>query len=266
MVMADEPATISRTVILTVRPPPSIRPPGLLFGEPWATIVPFHPKRCASVVGMAEPAPPVIPNVLDHAWDVAQRLAIEAIEYPANNRDQVMQCVSSLLVEAARQAGCPYEAAREFAAAMEQHRGCCGWRSYRNAYKAPRSAWSDPLRHHDPDCGTPLTGCHCGARTAHLRAPTVHSAILRRVPRSHEALAAEHHFGMLPAGERQSEVIQPVGEPNAGYRDTEQVGISEVRQALLPRRMLLTEDHVAFRAVQPQYAAWLEALAREPAR
>ena len=69
---------------------------------------------------MAEPAPPVIPNVLDHAWDVAQRLAIEAIEYPANNRDQVMQCMSSLLVEVARQAGCPHEAVREFGAAMEQ--------------------------------------------------------------------------------------------------------------------------------------------------
>ena len=65
-----------------------------------------------------------------------------------------------------------------------QHRGCCGWRSYRNAYKAPRSAWSDLLRHHDPDCGTPLTGCHCGARTAHLRAPTRHSATPRPVPRS----------------------------------------------------------------------------------
>jgi len=32
---------------------------------------------------MADPAPPVIHDVLDHAWDVAQRLAIEVIEYPA---------------------------------------------------------------------------------------------------------------------------------------------------------------------------------------
>ena len=48
---------------------------------------------------MADPAPPVIRDVLDHAWDVAQRLAIEVIEYPADKRDQVMQCMGSLLVE-----------------------------------------------------------------------------------------------------------------------------------------------------------------------
>ena len=73
--------------------------------------------------------------------------------------------------------------------------------------------------------------------------------VLQPFGQCNEALTAEHHLGMLPAGERQSEVIQPVCEPNAGYRDTEQVGISEVRQALLPRRMLLAEDHVAFRAM-----------------
>jgi len=69
---------------------------------------------------MADPAPPVIRDVLDHAWDVAQRLAIEVIEYPANKRDQAMQCMGSLFVEVARQAGCPHEAAPEFGAAMEQ--------------------------------------------------------------------------------------------------------------------------------------------------
>ena len=74
--------------------------------------------------------------------------------------------------------------------------------------------------------------------------------VLQPFGQCNEALTAEHHLGMLPAGERQSEVIQPVCEPNAGYRDTEQVGISEVRQALLPRRMLLAEDHVAVRAMQ----------------
>ncbi len=69
---------------------------------------------------MADPAPPVIRDVLDHAWDVGQRLAIEVIEYPADKRDQVMQCMGGLLVEVARQAGCPHEPAREFGAAMEQ--------------------------------------------------------------------------------------------------------------------------------------------------
>ena len=57
--------------------------------------------------------------MLDHAWDVAQRLAIEVIEYPADKRDQVMQCIGSLLVEVARQAGCP-KAAQESGYAMEQ--------------------------------------------------------------------------------------------------------------------------------------------------
>ena len=55
-----------------------------------------------------------------HAWESAQRLAIEVIEYPAAKRDQVMQCMGSLLVAVARQAGCPHEAAREFGDAMEQ--------------------------------------------------------------------------------------------------------------------------------------------------
>jgi hypothetical protein len=75
---------------------------------------------CATFRCMAYPAPPVIRDVLDHAWDLAQRLAIEVIEYPANKRNQVMQCMGSLLVEVARQAGCPHEAAREFCYAMEQ--------------------------------------------------------------------------------------------------------------------------------------------------
>jgi hypothetical protein len=55
---------------------------------------------------------------------------------------------------------------------------------------------------------------------------------------------------MLPTGERQPEVIEPVGEPDARDGDAEWIGIGEVRQALLPRRMLLAEDHVAFRPVQ----------------
>jgi hypothetical protein len=55
---------------------------------------------------------------------------------------------------------------------------------------------------------------------------------------------------MLPARERQPEVIKPVGELDARDGDAEGIGVGEVRQALLPRRMLLAEDHVAFRPVQ----------------
>jgi predicted secreted Zn-dependent protease len=69
---------------------------------------------------MADPAPPVIGDVLDYAWDVAQRLAIEVIEYPADKRDQVMRCMGNLLAEVARHDGRPHEVAREFGVAMEQ--------------------------------------------------------------------------------------------------------------------------------------------------
>ena len=55
---------------------------------------------------------------------------------------------------------------------------------------------------------------------------------------------------MLPSGERQPKVIEPMQERHAGDGDAERVGIGEVRQALLSRRMLLAEDHVALRAVQ----------------
>ena len=50
----------------------------------------------------------------------SQRLAIEVIEYPANKRDQVMQCMGILLTAVAREPGCTQEMAHEFGAAMEQ--------------------------------------------------------------------------------------------------------------------------------------------------
>jgi hypothetical protein len=59
-------------------------------------------------------------NVLDRAWQSAQRLAIDVIEYPADKRDEVMQRMGSLFMEVAREAGCTDQMAREFGAAMEQ--------------------------------------------------------------------------------------------------------------------------------------------------
>ena len=53
---------------------------------------------------------------------------------------------------------------------------------------------------------------------------------------------------MLPGGVRQYKVIETVREPNAGDV-TPRSAISEVRQALLTRRMVLTEDHFALGAV-----------------
>jgi predicted transcriptional regulator len=60
------------------------------------------------IFSMADPIPPVVQDVRDHAWQSAQRLAIE-----------VMQRMGSLFTEVAREAGCTEQMAREFAAAME---------------------------------------------------------------------------------------------------------------------------------------------------
>jgi len=73
--------------------------------------------------------------------------------------------------------------------------------------------------------------------------------ILQSLSQGNEAFTAEHHFSMLPAGERQPEVIEPVGQADAGDGDAERVGVGEVRQTLLFWRVHLTEDHVAFRPV-----------------
>jgi hypothetical protein len=69
---------------------------------------------------MADPVPPVIRDVLDHAWQSAQCLAIDVIDYPASKRDEVMQRIGSLLAAVASEVGCTHEMAREFGATMEQ--------------------------------------------------------------------------------------------------------------------------------------------------
>ena len=69
---------------------------------------------------MADPIPRAVQDVLDHAWQSAQRLAIDVIEYPADKRDEVMQRMGSLFTEVAREAGCTDQMAREFGDAMEQ--------------------------------------------------------------------------------------------------------------------------------------------------
>jgi hypothetical protein len=69
---------------------------------------------------MADPVPPVVRDVLDHAWQSAQSLAIDVIDFPVNKRDEVMQRIGSLLTAVASEVGCPHEMAREFGATMEQ--------------------------------------------------------------------------------------------------------------------------------------------------
>ena len=67
---------------------------------------------------------------------------------------------------------------------------------------------------------------------------------------SGEAFAAQHDLGMLPAGERETEVVEPMRQRLAGDGDAEAARVGEVGQALLTRRVLLAEDHVALRAMQ----------------
>jgi len=69
---------------------------------------------------MTDLSPPVVRDVLDQAWQSAQRLAIGVIKYPADKRDEVMQHLGGLLTEVAREAGCSRKMACEFGAAMEQ--------------------------------------------------------------------------------------------------------------------------------------------------
>ena len=69
--------------------------------------------------------------------------------------------------------------------------------------------------------------------------------ILQPLGEGGEALAAEHHADMLPAGEGEAEMVEPMLERLAGYADTERGGLGEIGQSLPPRRMVLAEDHLA---------------------
>ena len=57
-------------------------------------------------------------------------------------------------------------------------------------------------------------------------------------------------MGMVPAGEGEAEVVEPVFERNTGDGDAELRGIGEIRQTLLPGWMLLTEDDLPLGSVQ----------------
>ena len=54
----------------------------------------------------------------------------------------------------------------------------------------------------------------------------------------------------LPIRGGQSEMMEPEREVQTSDGDTERVGIGEIREALLPRWMLLAEDHLALGTVQ----------------
>src|SRR5205814_6984947 len=66
----------------------------------------------------------------------------------------------------------------------------------------------------------------------------------------HEALAAEHDLGVLPAREGQAEVIQPMIERCAGDADAAIPHAGKIGQSQAARRVLLTEDDVLLGAVE----------------
>jgi hypothetical protein len=73
-----------------------------------------------AIIRMADPVPRTEQDLLDDLLASAQQLAIDVVEYPADQRDEVMQRISGLITDVACETGCTHEAAREFGAAMEQ--------------------------------------------------------------------------------------------------------------------------------------------------
>src|ERR1700758_644647 len=74
--------------------------------------------------------------------------------------------------------------------------------------------------------------------------------VLQTLRQGDEALAAQHHMGVLPVREGKAEVIQPVMQRNVGDGDAKLFGVGEIRQGLLTRRMFLPEDNLSLGAMQ----------------
>src|ERR1700757_3966760 len=74
--------------------------------------------------------------------------------------------------------------------------------------------------------------------------------VLQTLGQGDEALAAQYHASLLPTGERQAEVIEPMIERDTSDAHAQLHRIGEIRQRLLTRRMLLTEDHLPLRSMQ----------------
>jgi hypothetical protein len=69
---------------------------------------------------MADPVPLELQAILDQARQSAERLAIDVIDYPSEQRDEVMRRMGGLFAEVALEAGCTHEMAQGFGDAMEQ--------------------------------------------------------------------------------------------------------------------------------------------------
>lgn len=70
-----------------------------------------------------------------------------------------------------------------------------------------------------------------------------------------KAFASQHDLGMLPSGESQPEMVEPVHQRHAGDRHIEASRIGEVRQPLAAGQVLLAEDHLTLGPVQRLPAA-----------
>jgi hypothetical protein len=55
---------------------------------------------------VSDPVPPDLQAILDNTWQSAQRLAMGVIEYPHDQRDEVLRRMGILLEEVAQEAGC----------------------------------------------------------------------------------------------------------------------------------------------------------------
>lgn len=74
--------------------------------------------------------------------------------------------------------------------------------------------------------------------------------ILHPLGERYEALAAQHHVGMLEARVGEPEVVEPVIERDPGDGDAGGIHVGEVRQADSPGLMGLAEDDLLLRTVQ----------------
>ena len=74
--------------------------------------------------------------------------------------------------------------------------------------------------------------------------------VLQALRERDEALAAEDHVGMLEAGEREAEVVEPVIERLPGERDAQLARVGEVGQCHAAGLVLLAEDHVLLGTMQ----------------
>jgi len=82
------------------------------------------------------------------------------------------------------------------------------------------------------------------------RAAQAPERILHLLSQRHEALAAQHHVGMLEARVGEPGVIEPVIERDPGDGDAGGIHVGEVRQADPPGLVDLAEDDLLLRTVQ----------------